>query len=267
MLGPHAFFSFTSVREPALHRAYNEWHQLDHRPENLALPGVRHGERWVRTPEATRRSHVDARLAPTHYVNCYWFAPPVADAVREWQALAERSFQWGRRQDVTLCTRPLMGFFDTVKTYVAPRVLVSPEALPFRPHRGVVIQVLALAEPHSPAVERLYHRYDTELLPAAVATPGVAGAYVFSSVSSTIDDGFVAPADARTFAPDTSAPGALRVHLLWCDDDLHATHARVRDAWAGAGAEAAHEAAGARVLFDSALEVIEPWRWDWFDAS
>lgn len=22
------------------HRRYNQWHQLDHRPENLALPGV-----------------------------------------------------------------------------------------------------------------------------------------------------------------------------------------------------------------------------------
>lgn len=264
MLGPHAFFSFTSMLEHGAHRAYNEWHQLDHRPENLALAGVRHGERWVRTPAAAERSFADARLAPTHYVNCYWFAPPVAESVREWQALAERSFQWGRRQDVTLCTRPLMGFFDTVKTYVAPRVRVSAEALPYRPHHGVLVHVLGLAQPHAPAVERLYHRYDSDLLPAAVADAGVAGAYVFSSVSSTIDDGFVAPDDARTFAPDTTSPGALRVHLLWCDDDVHEVHERVRARWAAASDE--HHDAGAAVLFDSALEVIQPWRWDWFDA-
>ena len=27
------FFSFTEVTDPGQHRAYNEWHQLDHMPE------------------------------------------------------------------------------------------------------------------------------------------------------------------------------------------------------------------------------------------
>jgi len=37
------FFSFTSLNGggPADHRTYNEWHLYDHRPENLALDGVR----------------------------------------------------------------------------------------------------------------------------------------------------------------------------------------------------------------------------------
>jgi hypothetical protein len=33
------FFSFVELTDPSQHRAYNEWHQLDHRPENLLLPG------------------------------------------------------------------------------------------------------------------------------------------------------------------------------------------------------------------------------------
>ena len=47
---PLAFFSFPEVLDPARHRDYNAWHQLDHLPENRALRGVLHGERWVRTP-------------------------------------------------------------------------------------------------------------------------------------------------------------------------------------------------------------------------
>jgi hypothetical protein len=45
------FFSFAALDGAGLddHRRYNEWHQLDHRPENLALPGVAWGDRRART--------------------------------------------------------------------------------------------------------------------------------------------------------------------------------------------------------------------------
>ena len=35
------FFSFTEVTDPAAHREYNEWHQLDHLPEQMPLGGIR----------------------------------------------------------------------------------------------------------------------------------------------------------------------------------------------------------------------------------
>ena len=46
---PLVFFSFAALDDPGPdhHRRYNEWHQLDHRPENLALPGVAWGDRWA----------------------------------------------------------------------------------------------------------------------------------------------------------------------------------------------------------------------------
>jgi hypothetical protein len=34
-----AFLSFVRVRDPGRHRDYNRRHQLDHLPENRALPG------------------------------------------------------------------------------------------------------------------------------------------------------------------------------------------------------------------------------------
>ena len=48
------FFSFTEITDPAEHRAYNEWHQLDHMPEQLPLDGIAYGQRWVSTPAVTR---------------------------------------------------------------------------------------------------------------------------------------------------------------------------------------------------------------------
>ena len=36
----HGFFSFTEVTDPAEHRSYNEWHQLDHLPEQFPLAGI-----------------------------------------------------------------------------------------------------------------------------------------------------------------------------------------------------------------------------------
>lgn len=268
VLGPHAFFSFTSITDRRLHRAYNEWHQLDHRPENLALDGVRWGERWVRTPQCAASSTADARLASAHYVNVYFFAPPVHAAVKAWHDLGEQSFQWGRRPDVTMCTRPLMGFFDVVKGYVRPDALVSVAALPIRPARGVLVQVLQLTEPHRPATERFFHWQDQVLIPAMLRTPGVAGAYTFSSVTSTIDEGFRAADDARTFRPgdpSTARPGSLRVLLTYCDDDVLAVQERVRRVDAGLGGDDARARAGVVTLFRSAVRPIEPWTWDWFD--
>jgi hypothetical protein len=163
-----------------------------------------------------------------------------------------------------------MGFFDVVKGYVRPEVLVSVEALPFRPTRGVVMQVVELAEPHAIGVERLFRWYDTLAIPAALRVAGVAGAYTFSSVTSTIDDGFVADADARTFAPATAArAGSLRITVYFCDGDPSAAKTALDASFDALRDRAPHgdplEAAGACVIFDSAAEVIEPWKWDWFD--
>ena len=59
------FFSFTEITDPSEHRSYNEWHQLDHMPEQYPLPGVVFGQRWVSTPACRRaRAHADADAGP-----------------------------------------------------------------------------------------------------------------------------------------------------------------------------------------------------------
>jgi hypothetical protein len=69
VLASTVYLSLAEVVRPEAHRPYNEWNQLDHRPENLALPGVVFGDRWVRTPECETTALVrDDRLAGAQYL-------------------------------------------------------------------------------------------------------------------------------------------------------------------------------------------------------
>lgn len=264
MRSEKAFFSFTEVPVPDDHRAYNEWHQLDHRPENLDLRGVRWGERWVSTPRCAAATVAITELSACHYVNLYWFRPPYDEAISEWQALAERSFQWGRRADVAIANRLMMGFFSTVAGYASPRVLVSPDALVFRPNRGIHLRVTRLAEPHSVRTEALARWYDRELVPEMLGVEGVAGAWTFASDSTTLDPSWQAVPGSTTFEASGRDRGAFRVLVSYLDAEPVSV----------ASAIAAHPVwdsrdplltAAEEVVFAGPLEAISPWEWSWFD--
>ena len=257
MLGAKAFFSFAEVIDAGRHADYNAWHQLDHRPENLALEGVAHGERWVLTPECAAAGVLaDPRLGGTHYVNMYWFREPVADSVREWQALAENSFQWGRRPDVAWSRRPLMGFFTPVRGSVSSRALVSAAALPYRPCRGVHVTLWELEAPHAPEAERACRRLERERVPALLEQPGVAGVWTFASDGTTLDPGFRADAEDTTFHPGAGAQGRFRLELAYLDDDPVSV---------APGLDASGIDGPLRRLFAAPLRTIVPWEWGWFD--
>lgn len=80
MLARKVFLSFTHVTDPASHAECNAWYQLDHRPENLALGGVAHGERWVHSPVCAESTRTCAALDGLHYANSYWFRNPVDES-------------------------------------------------------------------------------------------------------------------------------------------------------------------------------------------
>ena len=165
------FFSFPEVTDPARHAAYNRWHQFDHLPQNLALPGVRHGQRWVRTPELRASSHVGGGvlagdLDAAHYVAMYWFAAPTRDSVRQWVRLGSRAGEVGRRPDVEWTRRRFTGFFTPVASAVGERALVTAGAVPHLPHAGVVLDATPAA--------------DAPLdVKAVAALPGMLGAFAF----------------------------------------------------------------------------------------
>jgi hypothetical protein len=251
MLADKAFFSFTEVPDRAHHRAYNEWHQLDHRPENLRLPGVVWGERWVHSPDCVRAAaEPDGRLAALHYVNMYWFASPVDEATRAWSVLAERTFQQGRRADVHIAKRLLLGFFRPVRGYVNDRVRVSEDVLPFRPNRGVHVHVTEVAEPREAAAERHFEWWDRVHVPALLGCDGVAGAWVFAD-----DSTFTTALDLT----GSASPTSVRITLAYLDGDPVEAGAAIT------ALTAAVDQSVERTLFSGPLRAITPWEWDWFD--
>jgi hypothetical protein len=261
MLSEAVFFSFAEITDPGWHRAYNTWHQLDHRPENLALDGVRHGERWVRTPSCAATSLVtDARLERTHYVNMYWFREPWRSSFAEWQELAERSYQWGRRPEIGYTKRPLMGLFRTVRGRAAPRVLVGPDALPFRPARAVLLSLHRFETAHSGATHAFLLDADSRRVPELLAVDGVAGVWTFSSISTTLDPSWEPVAASATFDPSGGDAGLFRAELVFIDGVPEETRGRIGTVSAGPG-EAGQE------IFSSMLLPITAWEWDWFDGA
>lgn len=193
------FFSFTEITDPTRHRAYNEWHQLDHMPEQFPLDGVAYGRRWVATPEyRVARAASGERLDPIHYLTCYLMTEPVTRTLEEFAALAGELRAAGRWFDDRRAV--LSGPFPLVDGAAAPRVRVSAAAVPWRPDRGVYAVVhdatTAGAEPGE-----------------WCAVPGVAGAWSFADAQRAIT-------------------------LAWLDDDPLAVAERVRDL-VPAGAELA----------------------------
>lgn len=252
MLSSKAFFSFTEVPDASNHRAYNEWHQLEHRPENLRLPGVVWGERWVHAPDCAMTATLSAAstFANLHYVNMYWFAEPAAASTAAWSALAEETFHRGGRADVHLANRLFMEFFRPIRGYVSSRIRLTADVLPFRPNRGVHLTVSRVDEPRSTAAERLFAWYDRERLPATVALDGVAGAWTFASEST-----FAAPLDLTRGV----APPSVRLTLLYLDEDpLLVTDQVQRLA-------PPPDPTVETTLFSGPLHAITPWQWDWFD--
>jgi hypothetical protein len=253
VLAPKAFFSFTEIPDPRDHRAYNEWHQLDHRPENLALPGVRWGERWVRSPDCAEVGPTPApELRDLHYVNMYWFSEPVEVSTAAWSELAERTFHWGRRDDVRLANRLLMDFFRPVKGYVNARVLVSPDVLPFRPNRGVHVTVSRIDEPRRPEVEELFRWYDRVRIPAVLGCTGAAGAWTFAGEST-----FTTALDLSGEA----SPSTTRIVLVYLDDDPLTFTEEL------AALPVDHDTSLETTLFSGSLRAITPWEWDWFEKT
>jgi hypothetical protein len=244
------FFSFTEVTDPKEHRAYNEWHQLDHLPEQLPLPGVVHGQRWVATP-ACRRARVAAEppLDRVQYLTLYLMTGPEDRVVEGFRNWGERLSELGRfhRHRVS----HLSGPFLFLKAYAAPRVLISPEAIPYRPCRGIYVTVEeAIAKPR---LDEWAQWLDRVEVPALLGVPGVAGIWSFVGRSQSFHD----------------APDGRRVTVAYLDDDPLAVAQRLaerRDAGQREG-RTPDWSADVRTTYAGPLETIVPWQWNWFDAA
>lgn len=257
-----AFFSMVELLDQSRHAEYNAWHLYDHRPENLALPGVAWGDRWARLDRSGADPDVSgsttADYAGIDYVAMYWFHDPVERSVAEWFKLGSDSVQWGRGPAIPGVVRRLTAFFTPVRGYAAPRVLVSEDVLPFRPNRGLHVTLSRFAEPHGSDAHLQYRWYDRVRIPDLLDVPGVAGAWTFA-VTDVLRD----PPGSGVENPDFG-PGELRMRVLWLDEDPAAVAREVRlreKVWADAGRGSEH-ANAEEILFSAPIRTIVPFQ-DW----
>jgi hypothetical protein len=232
------FFSFTEITDPTEHRSYNEWHQLDHMPEQYPLEGMAFGQRWVSTPACRAARAVDGELlAPTHYVTLYLMTEPVGQTLEEFRALGGHLRDVGRfHQHRRAC---LSGPFDVDTIDAAPRVLISAEAVPYRPNRGAYIVVEQLPEAGAVTDGAGNAR-------ALIEVPGVAGVWSFVSDEETTQGW---------------RPGRRRITVCFLDEDplgVSSSLGQIVNHWRPAADAVVHA---------GPLEAIVPWHWDWFDGS
>jgi hypothetical protein len=216
------FVSFTEV-EAGEHRSYNEWHVFDHLPEQLPLAGVAWGQRWVLTPglPSTRTPPLDR----VHYLTLYLMAAPVQETIDVFFRLADELRALDRFH--LHRTAHLAGALAVTATYAAPRALVSAEAIPYRPNRGVHVRVEPRDQPGGASAAEL------------VAVPGVAGAWELSGD---------APYASRSTRDQ-------RITWCWLDASADGVAARLHDLPAAPGA-----------TFVATAEAVDPWgSWGWFD--
>ena len=251
MLASKVFFSFTELPDVTSHREYNAWHQLDHRPENLALPGVLHGERWVRSPDCAAASvAADPRFESFHYLNSDWLREPIDQSRLEWQALGARSLQRAGGPTSTWRSGTTCSSASRSRGTPIPACCCRPTCCRFVQPGGLATVARIGDDPA--AANDLYQWYDEVRIPDMLGCPGVAGGWTF------VDEGSFDPAHEGA---------SLRFHLYFLDDDpleVAAALAEHEAEWAAAG-RGRDRAPAEAVLFAGPLRRIIPWQWDWFD--
>jgi hypothetical protein len=242
------FVSFTEITDPAEHRSYNEWHMLDHMPEQYPIEGVAYGQRWVRTPALRDQSTVadGSPLAAIHYLTLYLMTEPVDRTLHEFRALGGDLRAMGRFHQQR--TSHLSGPLRVVGNDAARRVLVSAEAIPYRPHRGVHV-IVERVERHDDEYLQWWH---THHAPALCALDGVAGVWQLATSPQLREAGW--------------STGNRRIAIVWLDGDVATTSANVhrvdrtrRERTERDGISVTELAGG--------FETITPWEWDWFEES
>ena len=223
------FFSLTSGAVGGDDPSYLEWHLLDHQPEQYSIPGIRLATRWRADDECVAlRLEASDDLAPVRHAVSYLMTDPVDDTLRQFARLGRRTAEAGRLP--VRAVSHLLGAYHLLQAYASPRVLVSAEAIPFRPHLGVFLLVETIRD-ESADVEAWARWHHAEHVPALLAVPGVAG--VLSFRSSTLlgvrDD------QGARYGMPLWDPGDRFVTVVHLDDALAPTAERlgplVRSRW------------------------------------
>jgi hypothetical protein len=238
------FFSLSHHSPGGDDRAYLEWHQLDHMPEQYQLPGLLFAQRWASTAacEAVRAAAVDD-WAKTAHVVCYLMGNPLDETIDEFFILGRALAEMGRFSQ-SLPKQYLAGL-RLLHAQASPRALISDEVVPYRPNRGIYLIVEEPTDTDAGVQDEYIQRMHAEALPTLVSVPGVAGALAFGT----------SPAIRR----DTFSPGTYRITTCYLDEDPATVGERLapvlNDIW---------KDAPVRPLLAAPFESMMIWNWDRF---
>jgi hypothetical protein len=167
---------------PGRHRDFLEWHDGDHRPENVGqIPHMFHSARWIAPPESLpcREFGPDGPVSEAgEYLLTYWStaAPPQLRA--DMFALADRLRASGRLQPMGRDFRIVWrDYLQPVRGYPDPGLGISPDAVPLVPHDGVVVTVGRAPDDGG----RWSTAYEREILPRLTASGRVLAALTLTT--------------------------------------------------------------------------------------
>ena len=175
-----AIFSVTPPALPGDDGSYLRWHLLDHMPEQYQLPGIQFALRYI-----ADGNYLDGRIAATGHLNevgnvvNYLVGDPVQQTHDDFMLLGPRLAELGRFPEVRPSLQLRMPAL--LSWYAAPQVLISPDVVPFRPHRGVLIIV---EEPAGEDTAGWLQWLHTVHYPAVLSVPGTIGAWTYGSTTT-----------------------------------------------------------------------------------
>ena len=212
----HAQFTFVEVADLDHHPPYNSWHQLTYEPELALIKPVVRTDRWVVSPDCRDYSTVrDGRFADVQYVEAVLIDRDLDDFEIALDSLESRMDKVAHpRFDAVTFTSATYSLTDIE---VAPRVKVSPHAMPHRPHLGVFIVVERSVRKHSSLMEM----------------PGVTGVAHFAPMPDADEAGFVSVYWLDEDPIDLALPmiKELRAQGEATNDVLYATAAETIFPW------------------------------------
>ena len=166
-----AFFSLTPPAPPDDDGSYLRWHLLDHMVEQYQLPGIQYALRYIADGDyLDRRIVATGHLEDVGNVVNYLVGDPVQQTHDDFLQLGPRLAEMGRFPEVRPSLQLRMPAL--LHWYAAPQALISPEVVPFRPHRGVVV---IIEEPVGEDVAGWLQWLHSDHYPAVLATPRCRG--------------------------------------------------------------------------------------------
>ena len=179
MKATSAFAGFLEC-PPGRHRAFNVWHDDDHRPENHAqIEHVYHSVRYVAGPDdiAARRVLDGGLLDPAgEYFAMYWSTETPEQLLYDMTVVRERLRLLGRCEPINRDFRATWrDRFHVVAAHVPVGSVLSADAVPLAPHAGVV----ATVGEYPDDLVGWARQHDEEVVPRVMSTGEVAAIFTF----------------------------------------------------------------------------------------